>query len=163
MDLTTRVLKCRMCGYKITDSKHRQKCTTITMWSNFSQLLSEFVNPMMTYGLGGCTAAIIKTDIKIIMAHDPDKKVILKLIQQNQLFLKKLYIRVPLEYEKDTNGKYKNKTNTIFDEIPCEKIIEFYNTSITLGNDDHSKTTLYCKNEDTSIKYTDVFGIWKNL
>lgn len=154
------VLICMLCGYTILEQAHNDKCITVNMYQKVQINLSEFKKPMMTYGLGGCTAIIIKTLDLVIMAHHPEQRQILQWIMSTEPHnIQKLYIRLPEEYEQTDTKKYELKSTSIFDDIKYDKIIERY----TIGSNNIYDSTLYCKIEDSDIKYTNSFGKWSIL
>ena len=155
------VLICMLCNNSILDKKHREHCVTVNMYQKIEIKLSEFTKPMMTFGLAGCTAIIIKTTDSIIMAHHPEQQQIFRWITDANINsnIEKLYIKIPHEYEKTHEGKWTAKSTTMFDDIEVNKIIESY----TVGSNNIYDSTLYCKMIDNNINYTNYIGTWSIL
>jgi hypothetical protein len=128
------------------------------MGSIIRQPFHEF-KQTMTYGLGRCTAIIIKTDDKIIFGHHPDQKIVYGWIK-SAINIINIFIKLPTKYIQNQDGKWIDNEKTIFDDIQFDKKIEKY----TPGKDqNHYMGTLYCKKENDKIMYTDCYGIYHDL
>lgn len=173
------VLRCCMCNMPITSTVHATECTMITMCQEKYQCVgspSDF-KPMMTFGLGGCTAIIIaifdtmEACIGVVMAHYPDIANIISTFNKyyNKCHNNRLTIVVksPADWVK-IDGKYTEElkykrildTNIVGDNITVRYIP--YSETISFGESVHVRS-LYVALRDKKLQYTDSYGIWHDL
>lgn len=170
---------CSICSRGILSEVHKNGCDTILMWEDKEQIIEpgKAFKPMMTFGLGGCTAALIaikekENFIRVMLIHDPSKeKVAIYVIQKLNLYRDRKYssyiiIRGPGKYQKiekkfymisKDNDYWKGKLN-IYDNIRF--CIEGYNLTRMYNSLD---TTLHCKLIGNELQYTNTIGKWINI
>ena len=174
---------CLNCSYPITSEIHFEKCITVSMWEFKTQEVNEEFKPMMTYGLGGCTAGLvaIKDDVflNILLVHDPSENIVKQKIQaylgkyNDTEYESFVIIRTPEENIKNDEGKYitvpKNNTywetfltNSDIIRIKCTYCIEPYSFNSHDGFSNYHKT-LHCKIEGDELQYSTIYGSWKNI
>lgn len=172
---------CSICSRGILSEIHKDECDTISMWQNREQIikLGKAFKPMMTFGLNGCTAALIaikenENFIRVMLIHDPTKeKVAIYLMQKLNLYRDSKYssyiiIRGPGDYQLNNEkwsmiaqdiyywkDKFKEYDNIRF----C---IEGYNVSNTIRSNS-SDTKLHCKLVGNELQYTNTYGKWTNI
>ena len=175
---------CLNCSYPITSEIHSEKCITVRMWGFKTQEVNEEFKPMMTYGLGGCTAGLvaIKDDVflNILLVHDPSEDIVKQRIQaylgkyNDTEYESFVIIRTPEENIKNDEGKYiivpKNNTywetfltNSDIIRIKCTYCIEPYSLTSRYGGFSSYHTTLHCKIEGDELQYSTIYGSWKNI
>ena len=172
---------CSICSRGILSKIHKDRCDTIIMWQDREQIIEpgKAFKPMMTFGLGGCTAALIaikenKNFIRVMLIHDPSKEKVAKYVIQklnryrDQKYSSYIIIRGPGEYKKigtkwymtsKDNDYWKDKLN-IYDNITF--CIEGYNLNVSVTNDD-ADTKLHCKLVENELQYTNTKGKWINI
>ena len=165
------VLTCQSCMFPITSKGHRDNCFTITMWT-IRKIITPDFKPMMTYGLGSCTALLMvffipNTTIvnQIIFGHHPIKEDILKWFSK---YYTKNYnivtiIKTPGDYIKE-GGEWKIITeNKEYWEMSlikdnCKLIIESYSLYNGPNDTTHYNSSLYFTMREGIPNYSDNYG-----
>lgn len=169
------MLICHSCKHNIISKDHADKCTTVNMFSFVENTLDQLSEkPMMTYGLGGCTAIIIgvyKDDqlLKVIFGHHPDKnKIAYKLsstISSNSTCQFKVLIKLPGEYRKKDNGYY-GIFPTCTSKFSIFKNIDNISLNFEpyiIDDNEYCNKQLYLKYENEELKYTTPWGSYITL
>ena len=127
-------MTCHNCGVEITHFTHQLNCKTVEMNQQMVQYYNKQFKNMMTFGLGGCYAALIvfKKEGKVshvYMSHFPYLDYFINFID---LHLKKfndyehfVYLRVPGEFSFNTTKYEPNKeVMNAVDTLNCNPKIE---------------------------------------
>jgi tRNA A-37 threonylcarbamoyl transferase component Bud32 len=164
-------LKCQSCNYLVTSQEHRDRCTTSSMYEVNQIIISPDFKPMMTYGLGECTALLMvfftkdtNTVYKVVLGHHPNKENVLQWFTKyyTQDYNIVTLIKTPEEWIKEGEKWITVKKNQKYwisniTKDNCKLIIESY----SLHQDSHDKTkfnsSLYFKMEP-GPKYSDNYG-----
>ena len=168
LELYDNSMICQSCYSTVLSEKHANCCNTIGMYQMKKSIIDDNFIPMMTYGLGGCTAFIMinKNTREIMFAHHPDYKMIMVLFNNNYNssddFV--LILKTPGSYVKEIGDEYwklKSMTETIqridFNKPNVElNIVPYSLNDVYRGNDYNS--TLYCKYVNKEFSYTDSNG-----
>ena len=164
------VLECETCHHPITSQTHAQKCHTTSMYEICEFYISPEFKPMMTFGLGGCTALLMvfftkDTNIvyKVVLGHHPIKENILTWFNKyyTQDYNIVIILKTPSNYEKE-NGKWilvpenKEYWELNIQKDNCKLIIESYNLNCC-REDKIYNSTLYFK-MNNGPKYSDIYG-----
>ena len=151
-------MECQSCFYLITSDVHRSQCNTVNMYQYSKFELKTFQNAM-TYGLGGCSAAVFVSNGFVHMMHDPSSSNVLRYIQQNYdtKSRNKILLKVPADYYKWNEPR--DKIWEYLKHLPVE--FSVYSMSRMIG--DMYNSTLYVKRQDDGIYYTRSDGVWTLL
>jgi hypothetical protein len=162
-------LRCDLCKDSITSQKHRNICNMTCMYQVKKYEMTPDFKPMMTYGLGGCTALLMvfftkdtNTVHKVVLGHHPNKENILEWFNYyyTENYNIVTIIKTPEEYVKE-GGKWITITsnqeywilNTKKDN--CKLITERYGLNIC--RDEEFQSTLYFKMQQ-GPKFSDNYG-----
>lgn len=171
-------MNCYVCHKKVTSDLHQQQCIDTQMWCNDEQIFKseQTFKPMMTYGLGGCTAGLMvvkeKELQKVMMIHDPNKdkvfKYLNKKIRQNYKKEIHIVIRTPGNYVKQKPYfTLKSKDHDYWmgfnQENQGVKIkIEPYDLAIRSGCRNYDRE-LYFVRKNNKNMYSDQLGRWVEI
>ena len=121
-------LVCDSCHHSITSKEHYLLCRTVSMYQIVESYVDSDFKPMMTFGLGGCTAIIMvffKSGkcIKVVMGHHPFRDYITEWYQKYKSddYNIVIIIKSPGEYIKE-DEKYIFKAN---DEDYYKDLIDY--------------------------------------
>ena len=161
---------CFNCKHSITSKKHKDKCITIYMNTHRTLSFDEvYNNPLMTFGLGGCTAFICITDNNVTMGHYSPlmRHKIISILKKKMNSAKYIYIKMPQNWVKNKIGQWEHNDLGIYDflnNINCKIIKDVYDCSNHHRDDIFSyNSSIYLKvNNDNSkiINYTNSWGKW---
>ena len=157
---------CYKCANPITSQYHRSSCNTVFMFgfkkTNYSN--PDF-KPMMTYGLGGCTALVMinRTTNEIFFGHHPDfdQTIVWFNDNYNQSNQFDVIVKSPGEWVK-TNDQWKMVSKSqqqiisTFTKPNINLILEPY--SLNQSHDNDFESTLYVFKQSNNIVYTDNYG-----
>ena len=142
----SKVLICDNCKQQITSEKHNSLCNTVSMYEIQSYFITLDFNPLMTFGLCGCTAMLMvffdKIDnqcYKVVLGHHPEKDEIIKWYSRyyNNEYNIVTIIKSPGNYVND-NGHWiiKTKDEQYYkDNITnCKIIFEPYSEMDLINN-----------------------------
>lgn len=161
-------MKCRNCKHYINSYYHHKNCNTVNMYDFKDEIIDSNFKNMMTHGLNGCVSGFIiyndNNKTKIWFGHDPDKmKFQLELIKKLSNFKKSIkfvYIRGEGEYFKNPGDKYFKEKCIDYNEyykvlrlFDCKYLIEPY-----IDTSNNFETSIYVKQEDGKLYYTNYFG-----
>jgi hypothetical protein len=166
------VMICDTCHYPITSEKHHSSCVNIEMWQIKEQRFEATTpfKPMMTYGLGGCTAIIIvlfdkmsNEPVNVIFGHHPCKNYAFSWFTEHYSTEYNIVtiIKTPGEYVQIDSKWIMEATEKLYWEekiirANSKLILEPY--SLNMSHDRcNFKTSLYCKFTD-SLQYSDEYG-----
>jgi hypothetical protein len=164
-------LICQLCYKLITSPEHRDRCNTCSMYQVKESIISHEFKPMMTYGLGACTALLMvfftkDTNIvyKVVLGHHPIKENILQWFTKyyTQDYNIITIIKTPEEWIKEGEKWITVKENQEYwisniTKDNCKLILESY--SLFQNSEDKTKfnSSLYFKMEP-GPKYSDNYG-----
>jgi hypothetical protein len=157
---------CYNCKDSIISNQHYKSCNTVNMDSVKTLTFEELKNkPLMTYGLGGCTAFIIVNEFTVTLGHSSplSNSKMIKLLEQHMNTAKHIYVKMPTNYVQQPDGMYKHEDDPMFkflDNSKCKVVKEVYSTG---RYDNKFMTTLYVVHDDIcdkKIKYSDIYGRW---
>ncbi len=162
-------MECQSCYNPINSLIHSNKCITVMMDQIKESIISAEFKPMMTFGLGGCTAILMvfftkDTNIpyKVVLGHSPDKIQILHWFEQyyhNDYNIVSV-IKTPGEWTQ-IDGKYELKVEyEKYFDFNCKLIFEPYKKLIDLS--DIFNSSLYFK-MDPIPKYSDRYGGYHDI
>lgn len=161
------ILECQSCYHSVISQTHAHKCNTCSMYEIKEFYISPEFKPMMTFGLGGCTALLMvfftkDTNIiyKVVLGHHPIKENILTWFNKyyTQDYNIVIIIKTPGEYKKE-NEKWilvpKNKEywELYIQKDNCKLILESYNLAMSTD----FNNSLYFK-INNGPKYSDIYG-----
>ena len=161
------ILICQSCYNSVISQIHANKCNTSMMYEIKEFYISPEFKPMMTFGLGGCTALLMvffSKDTnqvkKVVLGHHPIKENILKWFQEYYTpdYNIVIIIKIPGEYKKE-NEKWtlvpKNKEywELYIQKDNCKLILESYNLMMSTD----FNNSLYFK-INNGPKYSDIYG-----
>lgn len=161
---------CFNCNHLITSKEHRQQCTIIHMDSHITLPIDKvYNNPMMTFGLSGCTAFICISDTEITMGHYSPliKQNLLTILKNKMLSSKYIYIKMPENWVKNNEGKWEHNDLGIYDFLNdknCKIVKDVYSCLMSNFDDSYSyNSSIYLKVnniETKEISYTNSWGKW---
>lgn len=161
-----KAMTCHNCGIEITHFTHQLNCKTVEMNQQTVQYYNKQFKNMMTFGLGGCYAALIvfKKEGKVSHVYMSHFSYLEYFISFIDLHLEKysnyepfVYLRVPGEYNFNTKNYEPNKEfMTAIETLNCNPVIEGY--SLCPSWDDIYSTNLYCRKIYNKLYYFDVYG-----
>ena len=165
------VLTCQLCFNKITSSKHRENCNICNMFEVKESIITDDFTPMMTYGLGGCTALLMvfftkdtNEAYKVVFGHNPFKEKILEWFERYYISDYNIVtiIKTPVEYQKKEDkciGVPKNQEYwiTTITKDNCKLILESYSLMRCFFDTTYFNSSLYFK-INHGPKYSDSFG-----
>ncbi len=171
-NISDKSMVCEACCSTILSNKHADKCCTINMYQIKESILDNNFKPMMTYGLGSCTAFIMinKNTKKIIFAHHPDYQII-KLffnINYNSSDNFICILKVPGSYVKEIGEdfwKLKSINESVQKKDFSKPNVEQNIVPYCLSNqfNDRYNSTLYCKYSNNKFTYTDSNGRYNHI
>ena len=164
-------LECQACYHLVTSPEHRDRCSTSSMYEVKESIISSEFKPMMTYGLGGCTALLMvfftkDTNIvyKVVLGHHPIKENILswfnKYYTPNYNIV--TIIKTPEEYQKEgdkwiTVTKNQEYWISNITKDNCKLILEPY-TLLHQSNDKKKFASSLYFNMQPGPKYSNNYG-----
>jgi len=159
-------LVCDSCHHSITSEKHYLSCKSVLMYQIVESYVDSNFKPMMTFGLGGCTAIIIVffnsgKCIKIVMGHHPYRDYIIQWYQKYKSddYNIVIIIKSPGEYLKeDEKYIFKAKDENYYkDLIDCSRLIfEPYPELISFNESSFVRTLYFKINPQPS--YSNMYG-----
>lgn len=163
------ILECQSCYHSVISQIHANRCNTSSMYEIKEFYISPEFKPMMTFGLGGCTALLMvffSKDTnqvkKVVLGHHPIKENILKWFREyyTQDYNIVIIIKTPGNYKKVNDFKYyilvpedEEYWELYIQKDNCKLILESYNL---LESTDFNNS-LYFKIKD-GPKYSDIYG-----
>ena len=169
-------LQCQVCLNLVTSPEHIDRCNTSSMNEVKESIISPEFKPMMTYGLGGCTALLMvyftkDTNIvyKVVLGHHPIKENILlwfiKYYTQDYNIV--TIIKTTQKYQKEgdkwitvTENQEYWISNITRDN--CKLILEPYNLNKKNGDETKFNSSLYFKMQP-GPKYSDIYGTYIDI
>jgi len=164
-------LICQACFHLVTSPEHRDRCNTSSMYQVNKFIISPEFKPMMTYGLGECTALLMvyftkDTNMvyKVVLGHHPIKENILLWFTEyyTQDYNIVTIIKTPGEYIKEgekwiMKGNNQEYWVSNITKDNCKLILEPY--GLMQMSDDKTKfnSSLYFKMQP-GPKYSDNYG-----
>ena len=154
------ILTCDNCKKFITSDYHNKNCSDVFMGGIIESLIFDAFKPMMTYGLGGCTALLMvfltKDNVvhRVVLGHDASTEKIeewfIDKYKRGQDYNIVTVIKTPGEYQKDGDSwKLIAKNQEYWDKLikknNCKLILEPYSTTRFIGSENSFESTLYFK------------------
>ena len=163
---------CDHCKAEIISQIHRDRCDTVSMHEIKESIISVEFKPMMTYGLGGCTAILMvffrkgtNECYKVVLGHDPIKENIIKWYNRyyTDIYNIVTIIKTPLKYEKEGEKWIEKVSNQEYwvsniRKINCRLILEPY----SIEGKSPFRSSLYFK-MNPGPKYSDLNGTYIDI
>jgi len=164
-------LICQACFHLVTSPEHRDRCNTSSMYQVREFIISPEFKPMMTYGLGGCTALLMvyftkDTNMvyKVVLGHHPIKENILLWFTEyyTQDYNIVTIIKTPGEYIKEgekwiMKGNNQEYWVSNITKDNCKLILEPYDLMQMSDDETKFNSSLYFKMQ-SGPKYSDNYG-----
>jgi len=177
------IMICDHCKNEITSQIHRDSCNTVSMHGIKESIISVEFKPMMTYGLGGCTAILMvffrkgtNECYKVVLGHTPIKENIIKWYNRyyTDIYNIVTIIKTPLKYEKEGENWIEKVSNQEYwvsniRKINCRLILEPYSTTEEEEEEEEEgkspfrfRSSLYFK-MSPGPKYSDLNGTYIDI
>jgi hypothetical protein len=175
--IKSQVLECQLCHRSILSKEHAERCNTVSMWQTKEFIIDETFKPIMTYGLGGCTAfmmvfydKITNKPYKVVFSRDPSIEEILKVFTRyySTEYNIAIVIKSPSHYEyvdkkyiKIADDEYFWLSNIKQDN--CKLFFEPYSTMINDYDDRYqSESSIYLR-MCSDLQYSDAYGLYHSI